>query len=135
MSTTPATSRSSSLHAATMAAQAALIAAGAALLVLGVVIWTGNFDDLIPLHVLVGIVLVLSLWTIAAIAARSGVDRWLVGAAVAWSVAAPLLGTTQEALVQGGWHWTIQVLHLVVAMGVVAWGRLLVLLMARGPRS
>src|SRR5689334_17946594 len=132
---THARSDTTTLRTATRAAQAALVGSGAILLVLGVMIWTGNADGLIPLHVLIGIVLVLSLWTIAAIAARSGVNRWLVAAAVAWSVGAPVLGTTQEALIEGGWHWTIQVLHLVVAMGVVAWGRVLIVLMGRAARG
>ncbi len=37
----------------------------------------------------------------------------------------------QDRLVTGGWHWTIQVLHLVVSMGVIAMGRLLVIRISR----
>src|SRR5207245_6686594 len=51
-------------------------ARGAALvlLALGVYIWTGGSDQLITVHVVVGVLLVLCLWTIAAIAAASGVS-------------------------------------------------------------
>src|SRR5438034_1246145 len=38
--------------------------------ILGLLIWTGNFDALIPVHILVGSVLVLSLWTLAFLAAE-----------------------------------------------------------------
>jgi hypothetical protein len=54
---------------------AVLLACGALLLVLGIVIWTGNGDALIPVHITLGVVLVLSLWTIAFMAARAGVPQ------------------------------------------------------------
>lgn len=115
-----------SLSSAVKTAQAVLLGSAAVLLVMGLVIWTGRAEDLVPLHLLIGIVLVLSLWTIAAIAARSGVSGRLVAMAVGWSIVAAILGTTQEALQVGDWHWTVQVLHVVIAIGMVAWGRLLV---------
>jgi hypothetical protein len=106
-------------------------AAAVLLLALGVYIWTGNGDELIPVHMVIGLLLVLSLWTIATIAARSGVSRVVVGLAVAWSVLAALLGLIQEDLVTGAWHWTIQALHLVIAMAMVGWSQYLVTLLRR----
>ena len=123
----------SSLRTALTVAQAFLFGSAVVLLVLGAIIWTGHADELIPVHVLVGFVLVLSLWTIAAIAARAGVSRAVVAGAVAWSVVAPVLGATQDALVTGAAHWTIQLLHLMIGMGVVAWGRLLITRTGRMP--
>ena len=105
--------------------------AAAVLLALGVYIWTGSADQLITLHVVVGVLLVLSLWTIAAIAASSGVSAVIVGVAVVWSFVAVLLGLTQEELVTGDWHWTIQALHLVIAMAMVGWCQVLVVLMRK----
>jgi len=70
-------------------ARLVLMRSAALLLVLGVVIWTGNGDELIPLHVLFGSTLVIALWVIAAIAAKAGVSRGHVGLAVAWSVVVP----------------------------------------------
>lgn len=105
-------------------------AAAAALLGLGLYIWAaGGSDRLITLHVVLGVVLIVSLWTIAAIAARSGVSPVVVAAAIAWSFGAALLGLTQEGLVTGAWHWTVQVFHLVVAMAMVAWCQALVVMM------
>ncbi len=121
-----------SLNTVTNTAQAVLFLSAAAQLGLGAVIWTGEADQWIPLHILIGMVLVLSLWTIAAIAARSGVSAGLIAAAVAWSMIAPILGTTQEGLLEGDWHWTIQVVHVLVGIGVALWGRALVVRIRKG---
>jgi H+/gluconate symporter-like permease len=121
-------------------ALAALMGCGALLLVLGIVIWTGHGDQLIRVHIVFGIVLVLSLWTIAAIAARAGVASGTVAFAAAWGLLVVILGLAQEELVPDGWHWTIQVLHLVISMGAIWWGRRLVRLIGQaqqpvgGPR-
>ena len=115
-------------------ALAALMGSGALLLVLGIVIWTGNGDQLIPVHVAFGIVLVISLWTIAAIAARAGVASGTVAFAAAWGLLVVILGLAQEELLPGSWHWTIQVLHLVISMGAIWWGRRLVRLIGQAQR-
>jgi hypothetical protein len=106
-----------------------LRASGGLLLLLGLIIWTGKGDQLIPVHDVLGFVLVLSLWTIAAIASRSGVPIGLVTLAVAWGLIAPILGLTQDKLVTGDWHWTIQVLHLVIGVGALGLGERLVISM------
>jgi hypothetical protein len=100
-----------------------LTACAAVLLILGLIVWTGNGDALIPIHIAVGAVLVLSLWTIAAIAERSGVPVSITTVAAAWGVLVVVLGLAQEELVPGRWHWTVQVVHVVISMGAVAWGR------------
>lgn len=119
------------MNTAVKVARAVLMGSGALVVVLGLIIWTGNADGLIGIHELLAYVLVLALWTIAAIAARSGVSWRLVVLAVVWSVVAAVLGGYQEKLVEGDWHWTIQVLHLVVGMGIMAWGQLLVIVIRR----
>jgi len=98
---------------------------GLLLLLLGLAIWTGRADGVIPIHELLGFVLVMALWTLSYFAARAGVAmRWVV-LAVAWGLAAPILGLTQQNLVNGDWHWTIQVLHLVIGVGAIVQGEML----------
>lgn len=126
--------KSAPLNTLTSVAQAVLFISGAAQLLLGAFIWTGEADQLIPTHELIGLVLVLSLWAIAAAAVRSGVSIGLVAGAVALSLVAPILGSTQEALVQGDWHWTIQVVHLLIGIGVIVCGRVLVVSVRRTSR-
>ena len=105
--------------------------AAVVLLALGVYIWAGGSDQLITVHVVVGVLLVLSLWAIAADAAASGVSALVIAFAVVWSFVAVLLGMTQEGLVTGDWHWTIEALHLAIAMAMVGWCQVLVVLMRR----
>jgi hypothetical protein len=88
-------------------------------LVLGVIFWTGHLDPLIPLHRVLGIALVLAVWAMAYIAARAGVNGRLVAVAVLWGLVAPILGLTQEGILPGSLHWTVQVLHLVVGFGLI----------------
>ena len=95
---------------------------GVLLLLLGIAIWTGRADGVIPVHQLLGFVLVLSLWTLSFLAARAGVQMKWVALAVAWGLVAPILGLTQEGLLTGGWHWTIQVLHLLIGLGAIGMG-------------
>lgn len=93
---------------------------GLIMLVLGGLIWTGGFDVLIPFHVFTGVVLVLALWTIAALAGRAGVSRGLVVLALLWGLLLPVLGLSQTRLLQGDAHWIIQVLHLLVGLAAIA---------------
>jgi hypothetical protein len=89
-------------------------------IVTGLLFWTGNALALIPLHMLSGLVLVLSLWTIAFVAFRSSVAPGLVVLSVLWGLLVVALGVTQTQLLPGELHWIIQVLHLLV--GLVALG-------------
>lgn len=102
---------------------------GLLLILLGIAIWTGRADQFTPLHELLGFVLVLSLWALSFLAARAGVAmRWVV-VAVAWGLVAPILGLTQQSLLTGDLHWTIQVLHLLVGLGAIGLGENLARLM------
>jgi hypothetical protein len=110
---------------ATRLAQLLIRALGAIMLVLGLLFWTGNALTLIPIHMLVGLLLVLMLWTLAALAARAGVDLRLVLLAVAWGAIVPILGLTQDTLLLGPAHVLIQVLHLCVGLAAIALGEVL----------
>ena len=88
-------------------------------IVLGVLFWTGHAAVLVPLHMAVGIVFVLSLWTIAVLAARARAPMGLVALAFAWGAVVTLLGFTQVQLVPGPQHWIVRVLHLLVGLGAM----------------
>ena len=104
-----------------------LRASGLLLILLGLAIWTGRADQVIPVHEFLGFVLVLSLWTLAFFAARAGVRIGLVVVAVVWGLIAPALGLTQQNLVTGDLHWTIQILHLLIGLGAIGLGERLAL--------
>jgi len=87
-----------------------------------VLFWTGNALMLLPVHMLAGIVLVLSLWTLAILATLSGVHRGFVALAIVWGLIVPILGLTQTRLLPGSLHWVIQVLHLLVGLAAMGLG-------------
>ena len=123
------------MKTATTIVHMTLRVSGLLLILLGLAIWTGRADQVIPVHMFLGFVLVLSLWTLAFFAARAGIAMGWVLLAVVWGLVAPILGLTQERLLTGDWHWTIQVLHLLIGVGAIGQGEGLVLRMRRRVRS
>src|SRR6266852_3266190 len=87
--------------------------------ILGALFWTGHALTLIPVHMVVGLVLVLCLWTLAVLAARAGVHRGFVALAIAWGAVVPILGLNQAQLLPGPLHWVIQMVHLLVGLGAI----------------
>src|SRR5256885_11847811 len=88
-------------------------------IVLGVAFWTGHLLTLVTLHIVSGILLVLGLWALAAIGARSGAPLGMVVMAVAWGLVVIVFGLNQGLPVTRTWHWTIPVLHLLVGLAAV----------------
>jgi hypothetical protein len=89
------------------------------LLVLGIAFWTGHGLKYIPLHMIVGIALVVSLWLTSIIAATVRAPVGLVIAGLVWGVIVVGLGIKQMELLPGSAHWIIQMLHLLVGMGAI----------------
>src|ERR671930_289067 len=79
---------------------------------LGVLFWTYNALNLIPLHMLIGLLIVFGLWVLAGLAVRAGVHLGLVSFSFAWGVLVIALGMTQTQMLPGEFHWTVQVIHL-----------------------
>jgi hypothetical protein len=102
------------------ALQMGIRALGVVQLVLGVLFWTGNALGLVDLHQLLGILLVLGLWTMAALAHRAGVPAGLVAAAAVWGLLVVIVGLTQRELLAGSAHWVIEVIHLLLGLGLLA---------------
>jgi hypothetical protein len=100
--------------------QTVIRVAGLTMIVLGLLIWTGDFAGLIPVHMLVGIVLVLALWALGYRAFRAGVAPWLVGSAVLVGLLLPILGVNQQQILPGDGHVAVQVVHF--GLGLIAIG-------------
>src|SRR5262249_7218079 len=86
------------------------------LIVLGLLFWTGNATTLIPLHMLLGVTLVLLLWTLAILGVIARVNPGLIAMVFVWSLIVPILGVTQTQLLPGPAHWLIRLLHLLVGL-------------------
>ncbi len=89
------------------------------MIILGLLFWTGNAFNLVSVHMLLGLVLVIALWVLAFVAARSGVSPGLVIVAVVWGFIVIALGMTQNSVLPGSAHWVIKVLHLLVGIGAM----------------
>src|SRR5215472_13513722 len=89
------------------------------LLVLGIAFWTGHGLSLIPLHMAVGVVLVLGLWITSGLAAVARAPAGMVAAGFIWGIVVIAFGMNQLSILPGPSHWIIQVLHLLVGMAAV----------------
>jgi len=93
---------------------------GVVQLVLGILFWFDKALGLVDLHQLIGILLVLALWTQAALAHRAGVPGGLVAGAAVLGLLVPIVGLTQRELLPGSAHWVIEVVHLLLGLGLLA---------------
>lgn len=109
------------MKTATTVAQMLVRICGVLLIALGILFWTGNALPLIPVHMLLGVILVLSLWTLAVIGARSGVAPGFVVVVLLWGLLVILFGATQDRILNGSGdpHWVIKVLHLLVGLAAI----------------
>jgi len=96
---------------------------GIAALLLGLAFWTGHLFSWVPAHILLGFVVVLAMWAIAALAFRAGANRGLAALVALWGFGVVVLGRMQVGLVPGEMHWIIALAHLLAggaAMGLGA---------------
>ena len=70
-------------------------------LIIGVIFWVNQDDNLVPVHTLVGVILVLSLWIMAFLAARAGVNWKMTALAFVWGLVVVILGLTQTQILPG----------------------------------
>lgn len=98
---------------------------GVALLLLGILFWTGHALTLVPLHMLLGALLVLSMWMLVAISLHARTAMGFAAVVLVWSLIVPLLGMAQMQLLPGSGHWVVQVLHLLVGIAAMGLGGVL----------
>lgn len=113
------------MKTAILVARVLLGISGVALLALGVLFWTGHALTLIPLHMLLGALLVLSMWMLVAISLYARTAMGFAAVVLVWSLIVPLLGMTQMQLLTGSGHWIVQVLHLLVGIAAMGLGGVL----------
>jgi hypothetical protein len=100
-------------------------------LILGIFFWVGSAADaLIPVHMLIGIIVVLSLWVIGLAQGFNkggsfsvAVVTFVVGLALA------IVGFFQQQWLQrlpDSTHWIIQVIHLLLGITAIGLGEMIV---------
>lgn len=109
------------MRAMVTVSQALAGAVGAALVGLGAGIWTGaGAGQLVALHAALGLLLVGIVWALAGAGLRAGLPARVCVTAIVFGAVAIVFAGVQDALVRGGGHWVIQVLHLLVGLAAVA---------------
>lgn len=96
-----------------------LRALAAVQIVVGIAFWTGHWFGLRGLHMAVGTLFVLVLWTIAILALRAKRATPLAVTALVWGVVIAGFGMTQQGLLIGDLHWIVRVLHLATAVAAM----------------
>jgi hypothetical protein len=95
-------------------------------LILGLGFWAGLDPSLIKIHIVIGGVLVLSLWGLAFLAVRARVSIGLVVLVIAWSLVLPALGYYQDKILSlWAGHWVIHIVHLLVGLGALGQAEML----------
>ncbi len=91
-------------------------------LILGIILWTGNGDSIVGIHMLLGILTVLSLWVIAVLTAMAKGGNWgLSGGAIVLGLVVTAFGLTQKTILPepNSLHWIIQIVHLLLGLSVI----------------
>jgi hypothetical protein len=94
--------------------------AGTLQLLLGALFWTGHAYSFLPLHIMSGLVIVLTLWTVAALALVVRTRKGLALFGLLWGLALPAFGMIQAGVLTGPMHWLIRVLHLLMGLAAMA---------------
>ena len=94
--------------------------AGTLQLVLGALFWTGHAYSFLPLHIISGISIVLTLWTVAVLALVARTRRGLALFGLLWGLALPAFGMQQASMLAGSLHWIVRVLHLLMGLAAMA---------------
>jgi hypothetical protein len=89
-------------------------------LLLGILFWTGHGYEYLPVHIINGSVIVLTLWTVAVLALVARTRRGLAVFGLLWGLVLPAFGMVQATVLVGSMHWIIRVTHLI--MGLAAMG-------------
>jgi len=98
---------------------------GGLAVILGLLFWSGNSLNLLPIHMLLGLLVVLSLWIIGIGQAFSSGGSWpLAGGALLLGLLVIGVGMTQSSLLVGPFHWVIQVVHLLLGILAVGIGQI-----------
>ena len=95
---------------------------GVLLLILGLLIWAEGMRNLVLPHILLGLILVISLWVLAATAARLGAPMGMAVGLFILALIVLVLGVNQQSLfasVPVGLIWVVQVVHLLLGMAAV----------------
>lgn len=90
-------------------------------IVLGILFWIGIATALVPVHMLIGLIFVISLWVIGlSQGVVKGVSFGLALISFVVGLAIAIVGLFQQNWLVGSQHWIIEVIHLL--LGIIGIG-------------
>ena len=92
--------------------------AGVGAMALGLAFWAGQLLGLIPIHMALGLIVVLALWTLSAAGLARESVRGRAALLFVLGLLVLALGGTQTSLLPGPQHWLVRAVHLL--LGVIA---------------
>ncbi len=102
------------------------------LIVLGFLFWTGHSFNLVPLHMQLGVALVVLLWILAGLAIRARVPLGLILSSFLWGLLVVFFGMTMGRFLPGRSHEVIRVLHFLIGLGAIGLAESLAARIKRG---
>ncbi len=98
-----------------------------AAIILGIIFWTGNANNLKPVHIVIGFILVISLFVLGIAQGMQGGSFGLALATFVVGIALAFVGLFQERWLRDPdpKHWIIQVIHLLLALTAIGLGEMI----------
>jgi hypothetical protein len=101
---------------------------GLIMIVLGLLFWTGNALGLVQEHMTLGLLVVLALWVLAAIAMQKGVGVGLVIGAFVLGLVVIGFGMAQTSLMSGATRVVVElirIVHLLLGLALISFGEII----------
>ncbi len=99
---------------------------GVIVLILGILFWTNNATNLIPVHMLLGILITIALWILGVVMLTTKGGNIGIGiGAIVLGILVVGLGLTQQQILVGNIHWIIQVIHLLFGLAAIGMGEMI----------
>ena len=92
---------------------------GVLLLILGLLIWTEGMAGLIGIHMLLGVILVISLIVVGVIALMRKAPPGMAVGLIVLALIVGWFGMAQTSILPGPNHWIVQVVHLLLGLAAV----------------
>ena len=91
-------------------------------LILGIIFWTGSADALIPVHIVLGVLVTISLWVLGFMFGRARGGNWTLGAlAIVWGILVIGVGGSQ---IGQDPSTAIKIIHLLIGLLAIGIGEI-----------
>lgn len=92
---------------------------------MGLAFWGGTGYALLSAHQGLGYLVSIALLLMAILGFSRGVAPGLLVLAIVWGIVVPAIGAMQLRLLPGDLHWIIQVFHLLLGVGAIAFSEII----------